>query len=103
MHSGKKASSVARATGYNNGRRVTKAYGNMYLVYEDNGVVYYASSDDDGHSWTNEQPLSDNSPDENFTNPSITTYNNKLFAAWIGTAGCNARIVCFASEFPQSL
>ncbi len=93
VYKGHLASSVARATGYNNGRRITKAQnGKMYLVYEDRGVIYYASSDDDGHSWSDEQALSDDSPDMDFVNPSITTYDNKLFAAWVSASGMTATV-----------
>lgn len=49
-YKGHLASNVARATGYNNGRRVVKNDSMLYMVYQDDGTIWFTKSKDNGQT-----------------------------------------------------
>gem|GEM_PF-6437142 len=58
VYKGHLVSSVARATGYNNGRRMAKdGSGKLHLVYEDHGQTWYTTSTDNGQTWSKEEQV----------------------------------------------
>jgi hypothetical protein len=80
-------SHTARATGYNNGRRIAKGSGDaLHLVYEDNGEIWYTNSYDNGKTWQIELLISGkSSEDAYYTNPSITCsydYGGNVHIVW---------------------
>jgi len=92
VYKGHLASSVARATGYNGGRRLAKdADDYLHLVYEDNGVIYYTKSTDGGQNWDKETTLSSPSGENvRCAYSSIAYYDYKLFVAWLELHGTSS-------------
>ncbi len=79
-YKGHMASGNERASGYNNGRVLTKTSdGTLHLVYEDNNEIYYAASTDNGGEWTDEVELSTGNDN---INPSIASLGNSVFVTW---------------------
>ncbi len=79
VYKGQGISDKARATGYNNGRRIVKTNGggldHYHMVYEDGGEIWYTYSLNAGQSWQPEKRIS--SGDGNCKNPSLA-YNGTL-------------------------
>ncbi|RMD86947.1 MAG: hypothetical protein D6813_14230, partial [Calditrichaeota bacterium] len=88
VYKGHLASSIARASGYNNGRRICKTNdGKLHLVYEDDNTIWYTYSTDNGHTWAKEyaispRPYSQNSIAHSFKNPSIATNGSNLYVVF---------------------
>jgi len=88
VYKGHLASSVARATGYNNGRRVAKSGSTLHLVYEDNGEIWFTSSSDNGQHWSQDMRLSPARYTEaggnqhTFAHPSIVYSYSQLYVTW---------------------
>ncbi|MHB2153894.1 hypothetical protein ACX8XN_05795 [Calditrichota bacterium GD2] len=77
-YKGHLASDKARATGYNNGRRIFKDNNNtLYLVYEDNGNIWLTKSFDGGKTWSKEEKIN---LSDNCISPSIAGHNE---SGWI--------------------
>ncbi|MHB2154512.1 MXAN_6640 family putative metalloprotease [Calditrichota bacterium GD2] len=88
VYKGHLASSIFRATGYNNGRRLCKTNdGKLHLVYEDDNTIWYTFSTNNGQTWAKEyaispRPYSANFIDHTFKNPSIATDGAKLYVVF---------------------
>ncbi len=89
VYKGHLASSIARATGYNNGRRICYSLGGkLHLVYEDNGEIWYTYSIDNGTTWIKEERISPKKYVDNygithvFVHPAIAAYGPDIFVVW---------------------
>ncbi|HHE55749.1 MAG TPA: hypothetical protein ENL21_08200, partial [Caldithrix abyssi] len=88
VYKGHLASSVARATGYNNGRRLCKTNdGKLHLVYEDDNTIWYTYSTNNGQTWAKEyaispRPYSQNLISHSFKNPSIATDGSRIYVVF---------------------
>ena len=75
-YKGHLASSVARATGYNNGRRMARLNSNdLYMVYEDGSQIWFTSSSDGGASWQKDERIYAYYPQ---TNPAVSVNSNGI-------------------------
>ena len=76
VYKGHLASSMARATGYNNGRRMAKdGSGKLHLVYEDDGKIWYTTSTSNGYKWNKDEKIPVNYGPVH--NPSIAVTNGQ--------------------------
>ncbi|MCD6375743.1 MAG: T9SS type A sorting domain-containing protein [Caldisericaceae bacterium] len=90
-YKGHLASNKDRATGYNNGRRIFKAEdGTLYLVYEDNGDIWFTSSEDEGKTWAKETRV--DSDNKTSLNPSIAGTLDMLFITWFDQDDLNVKM-----------
>lgn len=69
----------SQATGYNNSRCLVRTGDTRHLVYEENGLIYYTSSED-GVSWTKDKLISDSYPGNK--NPSIAGGQGSINIIW---------------------
>ncbi len=85
-YKGHLASSKARATGHNNGRRICRTSdGVLHFVYEDDGKIWYTKSTSEGETWLPEVCISNAITGYlNHLNPSINFLNNTLYVVWEG-------------------
>jgi hypothetical protein len=75
-YKGHGVSTTARATGYNNGRRIASYNGIIYLVYEDNNEIWFTYTTNNGATWQSEIRISEISDSETiYKNPSIAVSN----------------------------
>ncbi len=82
-------SNNAWVTGENNGRRLYKTdEGVIYLVYDDDGDIYFTHSSDNGETWSKETRISDGF-DSRY--PSIAGTKDILFVTWLDQANCNIK------------
>lgn len=88
VYKGHLASNKSRATGFNNGRRLVKYGGTLYMVYEDNNEIWYSTSSDQGQTWSKEIRISpqkytdSNGRPHTFANPSIACTSGQLYTVW---------------------
>jgi len=83
-YKGHLASNTTHATSSNNQRKMVFDGSDYHMVYEDNGEIYYTTSDDDGETWSNEIRISNVGGTNKY--PSIADYiseeDNYILAVW---------------------
>ncbi len=99
---GHSVSNEARATGYNNGRRIIKTNGggldHYHMVYEDGEDIWYTYSLDNGQTWQPEEMIS--SGDGNCTNPSIAYCWGTYLAVWEEyDPGTTTTDICYSKRY----
>ncbi len=87
-YKGHLASGLARATGYNNGRRIAEYNNKLHMVYQDNDEIWYTYSSNNGQTWSKETRISPRTYTDGsgrlhtFINPSIAASNGFIYVVW---------------------
>ena len=122
-YKGHLVSNSDRATAYNNGRRLMRDnQGNLHLVYEDHGQIYYTSYDAGSGEWSKELLLSNVNYENTLPSISKAVYSSDekgktIFAVvWDNKIGDEHRVAlrykrgsqwsiiyCHSTQYPQFL